>query len=656
MLRLRQRALAVLLVLGGALALPQGVVGHALLIASDPGAGATLGVAPTAVSLTFGEAPDLKLTTVRVLDSTGHDQAAGPIEGVVGQPNQVRVSLKPLSDGVFTVAWRTVSTVDGHVAAGSFAFGVGIPPPSPSAGSVGGGTSSPTGSATATIARWLFYLGLIALFGAGFLGVAIQRHPPRSVVRMAGIGWIVFAVGTVAVIAVQWSDAQVGLGALLGSSIGLGGLERVGIAIGAGITVLVLWLQAEPRRWSFGLATAAAAGAMLVEVLNGHAASGGSWLLQVGVQWLHILGVGVWIGGLAALLVAVRGETNDVKGKAVRVFSNWAGPGLAVVAGTGFLRGLSEIQTIGALFGTGFGWVVILKTAGLGTLALLGATNRFINVPAAARTLRGLRRVGSAELAIGAAVLAATGLLTNLAPPSAAGGAQEPAPRPVVAAGSDFGTSVRLRLLVQPGTAGFNDFTAALTDYDSGAPVAATSVQLRFQLASRSGVGASSLALTSDGSGHFAAKGGNLSLDGIWNVTATVGGPGGSIEVPLVLATHVPTQAVDVSASPGTPTIYTVHLPDQTTVQVYADPGSAGSNELHATFFDAAGTELPVPTATIALTPAEGAASIIAPRQLEPGHFVGDVTVAAGALALDVIGQAPGHDPVHAHLEIKIQP
>lgn len=656
MLSLRLRALAVLLVLGGALALPQGVVAHALLIASDPAAGATLGAAPTAVSLTFGEAPDLKLTTVRVLDSTGHDQAAGPIEPVAGEPNQVRVALKPLSDGVFTVAWRTVSTVDGHVAAGSFAFGVGIPPPSPSAGSVGGGTSSPSVSATATIARWLFFLGLIALFGAGFLGFAIQQHPPRSVVRMAGIAWVVFAVGTLAVIAVQWSDAQVGLGTLLGSSIGFGALERIGIAIGAGITVLVLWLRPKPGRWSFGLAMAAAAGAMLVEVLNGHAANGGSWLLQVGVQVLHLLGVGVWIGGLAALLVAVRGEPDDVKGKAVRVFSNWAGPGLAVVAGTGFLRGLSEIQTIGALFGTGFGWVVILKTAGLGMLALLGATNRFINVPAAARTLRGLRRVGSAELAIGAAVLAATGLLTNLAPPSAAGSAQEPAPRPVVAVGSDFGTSVRLRLLVQPGAAGFNDFTAAVTDHDTGAPVGASSIQLRFQLASRSGVGASSLALTSDGSGHFAAKGGNLSLDGIWNVTATVGGPSGSVEVPLVLATQVPAQAVDVSASPGTPTIYTVHLPDQTTVQVYADPGTAGSNELHATFFDAAGAELPVPTATIALTPAEGAASIIAPRQLEPGHFVGEVTMAAGALALDVIGQAPGRDPVHARLEIKIQP
>src|SRR4029077_8306457 len=114
-------------------------------------------------------------------------------------------------------------------------------------------------------------------------------------------------------------------------------------------------------------------------------------------------------------------------------------------------------------------------TLGLGMLALLGATNRFFNVPAAARTLRGLRRVGSTELAIGVVVLAATGLLANLAPPSAAGNESPPAPRPVVAVGSDFGTSVKLSLLVQPGAPGFNDFTAAVTDYDTGAPVAAKS-------------------------------------------------------------------------------------------------------------------------------------------------------------------------------------
>ncbi|MEO8251629.1 MAG: copper resistance protein CopC [Chloroflexota bacterium] len=649
-------ALLAALVLGGALALPREAAAHALLIASDPAAGATLATPPTLVSLTFGEAPDLKLTAVRVLDASGHDQAAGPIQGVAGEPTQVRVALKPLPDGVFTVAWRTVSKVDGHLAAGSFAFGVGVPPPSPGPGSASGGTVSPSGSLPADVARWLLYLGLVGLFGAGFLGFAIEPHPPRSIVQMAGIGWAVFAVGTVAVIGVQWADAKVDVSTLLGSSIGIGGAERVGVAILAGIIVVVLWARSEAQRWQFGLLAAVAAAAMLMDVLNGHAASGGAWVLQVGVQWLHVLGVGVWIGGLAALLVSVRGLPSVEKGKAVRIFSTWAGLALALVAGTGFLRALSEVQTIGALLGTGFGIVVILKTLALGLLALLGATNRFFNVPVAGQTLGGLRRVGSVELTIGAAVLALTGLLVNLAPPSAAGTAPEPIARPVVAVGSDFGTSVKVSLLVQPGAAGFNQFTATVTDYDTGVPASAKSVALRFQLVSRSGIGESTLDLASTGSGRFAANGGNLSLDGIWKVTATVAGPGGTVEVPLVVATQVAPQLLDISATPGTPTIYTVHFADRSTVQVYADPGGAGPNELHATFFDAAGAELPVPNATVALTPTDGAASILVPRQLEPGHFVADVTLAAGSLGIDVIGQAPGGDPLHAHLQTKIGP
>ena len=118
----------------------------------------------------------------------------------------------------------------------------------------------------------------------------------------------------------------------------------------------------------------------------------------------------------------------------------------------------------------------------------------------------------------------------------------------------------------------------------------------RFTLASTSGLGPSTLDLVpsgGSGSGTFAASGGNISQDGIWQVDAVVtprGGP--AVEVPLVLPSRVAPQTVDVVASPGAPTISTVHLDAGRTVQVYLDPGSAGQNDLHATFFDATGVRL----------------------------------------------------------------
>jgi hypothetical protein len=227
---------------------------------------------------------------------------------------------------------------------------------------------------------------------------------------------------------------------------------------------------------------------------------------------------------------------------------------------------------------------------------------------------------------------------------------------PLLATSSDFGTTVRARLAVEPGGPGFNRFTAVITDYDSGAPVEADQVMLRFTLASASGVGPSTLALPAIATGMYGASGANLSLDGIWRVVAVVTTRGAAVEVPFVLGTRVPAQHVDVNAAAGVPTIYTVHLDGGRTVQVYLDPGRAGANDLHATFFDAAGKELPVQTATMALDTRPAGGRVLNPRQLEPGHFVVGVTVEAGTIGVDVVGPGPDGAHLHAHLEVPVQP
>ena len=119
------------------------------------------------------------------------------------------------------------------------------------------------------------------------------------------------------------------------------------------------------------------------------------------------------------------------------------------------LRAIAEVGTLDDLVSTDFGRLIIAKTALFGLLALLGALNHFVNVPAAGRRLGGLRRIGSVELLVGATVLVLSASLVNLAPPVEAGGGGEstaqpasPAPTaaPLVVTGNDFGTSVRLSL------------------------------------------------------------------------------------------------------------------------------------------------------------------------------------------------------------------
>ena len=653
--------LALVVVLGAlaSLASPGAVSAHALLRSSEPAAGSTLGSGPDAITLTFSETPDLRLTTVKVLDSAGGDHVAGPVAAVAAPAASITIPIGKLGDGVYTVTWRTVSSVDGHISAGTFAFGIGTPPPSGPPGSPVGGTSQ-SGSPPAILARWLLYLGLVGLLGAAFVAGAVARRSVPDLLAMAAASWILTAAGTVGVVAVQWAETGAPVETLASTSVGTAALAR-GIALGL-IGAALASLAALPRlggRPGWLAVGVMAAIALVVDVATGHAAAGPGWLPQVAVQALHGLGAGVWVGGLAAILVLLRTTPPGDRLAAARRFSTWAGVALGVVALTGAIRAIGEIGTLEALTGTDFGRVVIAKTGLLLVLAGLGALNRFVTLRSAARIVTGLRRIGGAEVVLAVAVLGLSALLVNLTPPASAGGPSMPAAQPIIANGQDFGTSVRVRLVATPGAAGANDFDVAVTDYDSGEAVDATAAALRFELASRADVAPSTLQLERSAAGRFRGSGSNLSVDGIWRLTATITGGAGAVEVPLLAVTKIPPQQVDSLVSPGLPTIHTIQLGAPGSAQVYLDPGGAGPNELHVTFFDPGGLELPVQTATIATTQPDGTATILTPRLLGPGHFVASIEAVPGPLLVDIVAPLPAGDAVsqvHLHVTIEVSP
>ncbi|TME10994.1 MAG: hypothetical protein E6I65_07450 [Chloroflexi bacterium] len=657
---LRQLASSVL-VLFAALAVlvstPAIVSAHALLHASDPPAGSTLGSAPSVVTLTYGETPDVRLTSVKVLDSSGNDHVAGLIEALTDPPNSIRVPIGPLADGAYTVSWRTVSAVDGHVSAGSFVFGIGVAPPSSPADQEGVGTSQ-SGSPPGILARWILYLGLVALIGAAFVAVAVTRRSVPDLLSMAAVGWILTAIGTVGVVAVQWAETGAPIEELPGTSVGVSALARL-IAL-AVMGATLVGLSAVPRlggRRGWLLVGLASIGGLAVDVATGHAAAGSGWLPQILVQSLHGLAAAGWMGGLAGLLVALRTTPPEDRLVTARRFSFWAGIGLVVVIVTGAIRALVEVGTLEALVGTSFGVVVLLKSAGLLALGALGAFNRFVTLRNAANFVGRMRRVGGAEITLAVVVLGLSALLVNQTPPTSAVANPAPVAQPIVATGNDFGTSVRARLVATPGAAGSNEFDLALTDYDTGEPLDADGVALRFQIASQQGVAPSTLQLTRSAAGRFTATGANLSIDGIWQLTATVTVGGSAVDVPLLAATTVASEPVQSLVSAGLPTIYTVQLGAGRTAQVYLDPGGPGPNDFHVTFFDAAGAELPTTSATIAAFPEGGGAALLTPRMLEPGHFVASIDAVAGQLTVDILSPLPegsGGGNLHVHVTIEV--
>lgn len=642
-----------------AVATPPDVAAHALLRRSDPAPGATLGRSPDSILLVFTERPDLRLTSIRVLDSGGTDHVRGDVfEGDPAGQNVVGVFTEELADGVYSVSWRTVSAVDGHISAGSFSFGVGVAPPTGPPDQGGAGGVGQVGSPPAIGARFVLYVGLVVLIGAAFAAVAVARRPAPDLLAMAAAGWLLSAAGTAGVVGVQWAETGAPLQTLVSTSVGVSALARAGALLLVGISLAGLAIL-PALRGTRGWAHVGLAGcvAMVVDVATGHAAAGDGFLGQVAVQSAHGIGAATWLGGLAGLLVLLRGTPAGERLATAKRFSNWAAVSLVVVAVTGIVRAVQEIGTVEALFATDFGRVAIAKSGFLLAIAGLGAINRFVNLRDAARVVGGLRRFGTAELVLAVGVLGLSALLVNLTPPSSA--AEPPkAAQPIVALGSDFGTSVKLRLIGTPGVAGENQLDVTVVDYDTEEPVDATALELRFELASQPGVEPSTLELARTAPGRFAAASQNLAIDGIYRVTATVTVAGGAVDVPLLVVTTIPEQPVEQIVTPGLPTLHNVGLGQHGFAQVYLDPGTAGQNELHVTFFDPLGNAFPVPSVTFAARGA-GAGLLPTARQLDVGHFVATVDVRAGNLAVDIVGPLPpeaGPGQLHVHVTIEVQP
>jgi copper transport protein len=623
---------------------------HALLTSSDPASGATSSTPPTEVVITFTEQPDPALSAIKVLDASGQTRADGRPQPVPGRANTLRIAVPRLPDGVYTVSWRTVSKVDGHLAVGSFSFGVGVsaanaPPPKASV------NRSPRPSTFAVGARWVYFLGLVGLLGLAFTELVVL--PPgrarRRVTRGALVTWVLAAAGTAGLTDAQRTTAHVPLRHLLASSLGhalrLRGIPVLAAGVFVVLTATAVGAQ-RARRLAMALVAAAVLAAMAGDAATGHAAAQRSWeWFRIGTQTVHLAAVGVWVGGLAGLLLCMAAIAPDGRREAARRYSLVAGVALVVVAVSGSVRAVDEIGSWHQLFTTGFGQLVIAKVALLLVLVVFGAFNRYRSLPALDRSTRRLRRGAGGELATMAVVLGLTAVLLNLAPArsSAAASAKPAAVHPIVVDAHDFATTVRVHLTVSPGTPGFDRVSLRVTDYDTGRVVRADRVAVGFHFPSRPDVGDSSLVLAAQPDGTYAAQGGNLSLLGRWQLTVGIQRGTESVDVPIQLVTQSPPHPLDVQRNAGVPTIYTIHLAGGRDVQVYLDPGRPGFNEFHATFLDTSGREIPISTfdAAEARDP-DSSQTILTTRKLDDiGHYVADATLDRGAHRFTITAATP---------------
>jgi methionine-rich copper-binding protein CopC len=152
-----------------AIALAPVASAHAVLIATDPAKGAKLASGPAQVSATFNEPLQTAFAAMTVVGpdanlwSTGDPRADGAV---------ISVALRPLGPaGSYTVNYR-VTSADGHVVTGSWAFELTTP---------GSGTPGPPAASTAAtggIPVWPFVAGGAAVIVIA-TGWALRRAKRR---------------------------------------------------------------------------------------------------------------------------------------------------------------------------------------------------------------------------------------------------------------------------------------------------------------------------------------------------------------------------------------------------------------------------------------------------------------------------------------------
>lgn len=501
---------------------------HAALVATTPGDGAVLEVAPTEVRIQFTEAVSVQADGVRVIDGERNRVDGGQATATA---NIVVVPLvADVPDGGYVVAWRIVSA-DGHPVNGAFSFSVGAPSSVDESLAAGafGEDSEQRDAVAAAILRGLAYLGALTASGATLVGGGLHRRGERPPVTRLVAGCA--ALGILA------SAAQLPVHASMATGRGLGALTEDGVlelvlANGAGwalaVTVLglvALFITAE-LPFAGAVRMVALAGAVISPVgfaLYGHTRTMSPLLLAYLSDTVHLFAAAVWLGGLVALLGVVRRRRSrdDDTGAldAVALFSGWAAFVLAALVVTGGLMSVIEVGGLEALRTTTYGKLLAAKLAVVALVAAGAAWNRFRLLPRLAggadgATWSSFSNVARLEVVGILVAVSITAVLVNVTP------AKDSVIPPIQTVQAELGTG-RMEVTVDPGRPGANDVHVYLYDATSTLEDRYRDVTVRLDLPGE-GIGPFDREPVRVGPGHFQLVATDIPLGGTWQITVTV--------------------------------------------------------------------------------------------------------------------------------------
>ena len=541
---------------------------HANLARASPAPNSVLEEAPSRVAIWFTEPIEPSLSEIQVLNAQGSRMDDGDSLVDANDPLAMSVGLEPIPDGTYTVAWKNVSTVDGHRVRGSFVFSVG----EPITGAPVEAPSEPVlQSPSEPVVRWLVLVSVLAMVGGLTFDllvsrpVLLSRRVDPSVRRVGdalasrSLSLMILACGMF----VASSIFQLILNAAAAHEISLLGtlgsplwsilaetdwgrlwLWRLGLSLAFLAALAVLLFESmrtrreeETERWAVGarlLALGFGAGILATLSLTSHgAATAGIRSAALVSDYLHLAASAFWVGALFHFALGVPlvlrdlspGQRRACLAGLVPRFSTVAGLSVAVLIVTGVFGAWAQV-TVAEALATPYGYTLVVKVVLVALLLVLGAVNLLWVRPGLARSVdRGqwLRRIVAAEAALGIVVLAAVGILTSLEPARQVA-AREGIGAPDALTFQDTVEGASISLEIEPATVGANTFAVSLEDR-LGIPIAtASDVSLRLAYLDAD-LGEETLPTVSMDDGTYVSSESMLGIAGAWQVELIVRRP-----------------------------------------------------------------------------------------------------------------------------------
>jgi len=505
---------------------PDEASAHALLARADPPINASLRESPTTITLFMTEQLQRSHSSVQVLDSAGQRRDIGETEFSDAVPTQMSVRTLKLEPGVYTVAWETLSEVDGHTWTGSYVFSVLNPDGSAPAGGafeIDLDRPGPPVSADAAV-KAVGLAALVLFVGAVFISCLLRPSPITMLTPLIA-GTLVVGIAATGYESIAGALRLGDIGflgdVLFDTRNGLWLQQRWYALIFAGLLVSVRLLRPTYVSDRFALsvlALLAVAWLASTAAISHGAAIGSGWIWGTLFDALHLAAVALWIGGLLSLILTIRVRT-EARIESVRRFSIAAAVSVPILVAAGLLSALVQIPNVNGIVETDWGLAFIVKLVILVALFAAAGANAFflrprdVAVDGHDHQLVGrFGRIMRIEAALGLAVITASAVLTQLPSPASAQPEIEQKDNTVVetVARGELVASLE----ISPNLVGFNAWTATIRGDDEN-PVEALLLRFRYEDPS---VGPVTVPTTPIADGRFQLEGAYFGLPGEWTV------------------------------------------------------------------------------------------------------------------------------------------